>query len=249
MSNKLDPRRNEFMLTGPFAKEGYDWWWHSFTAVNSETGEEKPFFIEFFVCNPALGGDKPILGQLPENKANGIKPSYLMVKAGCWGEDHLQLHRFFAWDDVKLHPAAPFSVGADDCYCSDNVLKGSIAITKSDSDAHPEWMCDFGEISWSLLADKKIAYNVGYGASTPLRTAKAFEMYWHAEGMKTEYTGEVVLNGVKYDVKPESCYGYADKNWGKGFTSPWVWLSSNDLVSNITGEPYEQRIRHWRRQT
>ena len=56
------------MLDGPLARHGYDWWWHSFTAQDAETGEDKPFFIEFFACNPALGEDLPVLGQLPENK-------------------------------------------------------------------------------------------------------------------------------------------------------------------------------------
>ena len=95
MFNKHDLHRNEMMLNGSFARQGYDWWWHSFTAINEKTGEEKPFFIEFFVCNPALRGDAPVLGQAEENKAAGKKPSYLMVKAGWWGEDASQLHRFF----------------------------------------------------------------------------------------------------------------------------------------------------------
>ena len=56
------------MLKGPLAKKGYDWWWHSLTAYNKETGEAKPFFIEYFVCNPALAEEKPTLGQDPENK-------------------------------------------------------------------------------------------------------------------------------------------------------------------------------------
>lgn len=58
----------------------------------------------------------------------------------------------------------------------------------------------------------------------------------HAEGMKTAYAGEVEFDGEKYEVTPERCYGYADKNWGRGFTSPWVWLSSSDLFSNLTGK-------------
>lgn len=45
------------MLVGPLAHHGYDWWWHSFTAQDAVTGEDKPFFIEFFLCNPALGED------------------------------------------------------------------------------------------------------------------------------------------------------------------------------------------------
>ena len=85
MFNVSDLRKNEFMLTGPFRRKGYDWWWHSFTGRNTETGEERAFFIEFFICNPALAEDQPVLGQLPENKSRGRRPSYLMVKAGTWG--------------------------------------------------------------------------------------------------------------------------------------------------------------------
>jgi hypothetical protein len=219
------------MLHGPLARNGYDWWWHSFTAVNVETGEEEPFFIEFFTCNPALAEDKPVFGQLPQNRAAGKKPSYLMVKAGKWGEDHSQLHRFFPWKDVKLHGKAPYSVEAGDCFASEDTLRGSISISSEEAQVHPEWMCDAGEMSWDLKIDKQIAFNVGYGASKPLRFIEAFAMYWHAEGMKSTYSGRITFNGKEYIVKPETSYGYADKNWGRDFTSPWVWLSSNCLYS------------------
>ena len=108
MFNHHDITRNACMLRGPLAHLGYDWWWHSFTAQDEETGEDKAFFIEYFICNPALGEEKPVLGQLPENKAVGKRPSYLMVKAGTWGEDHCQLHRFFGWKKVHLHPDGPY---------------------------------------------------------------------------------------------------------------------------------------------
>ncbi len=242
MFNRQDPTRNAFMLTGLFAKKGYDWWWHSLTAKNAKTGEERPFFIEFFTCNPALGGSEPVFGQLPANKATGKRPSYLMVKAGCWGPEHCQLHRFFSWDSVSIHGAAPYSVQAADCFASDTQLRGSITITPEDAAAHPEWMCDAGTISWDLTAEKDIAFNVGYGASRPLRTIKAFEMYWHAEGMKTRYAGTITMNGETFTVEPESSFGYADKNWGRGFTSPWVWLSSCDLTSTRTGKRLEHSV-------
>ena len=236
MFNKHDITRDACMLHGPLRRQGYDWWWHSFTAVSDETGEEKPFFIEFFVCNPDLAEDEPVLGQLPENKAAGKKPSYLMVKVGCWGEDHCQLHRFFAWKDVEIHMDAPYSVTTADCHASEETLKGSVAVSPEEAEAHPEWMCDAGEISFDLTIKKDIAFNVGYGASKPLRDAEAFAMYWHAEGMKSYYSGKITLNGHGYTVSPETCYGYADKNWGRDFTSPWVWLSSNHLVSRKTGK-------------
>ncbi len=233
--NHHDINRDACMLRGPLRSHGYDWWWHSFTAQDAETGEDKPFFVEFFLCNPALAEDRPVLGQLPENRAAGKRPSYLMVKAGAWGGDHCQLHRFFAWKDVDLHADAPYRVAAGDCLASETELKGSIDIDPAQAAAHPEWMCDGGSLKWELTIDKRIAFNVGYGASRPLRGAEAFAMYWHAEGMKSAYSGRVEYNGRKYIVTPEKSHGYADKNWGRDFTSPWVWLASSCLRSKKTG--------------
>ena len=242
MFSKHDIAKNEFMLTGPFRKKGYDWWWHSFTARHAETGEELPFFIEYFTCNPALGGKEPILGQLPENQAAGKRPSYLMVKAGCWGENARQVHRFFGWDDVKIHGQAPFSVEAEDCYVSETEMRGRVSVTEEEAAAHPEYMCEAGTLEWDLKLDKKVAWNVGYGTCRLFRAIKAFEMYWHAEGMKTQLSGTVTLDGQVYIVEPENSYGYSDKNWGRGFTSPWVWLSSNEITSNITGKKLKNTV-------
>ena len=239
MFNHHDISRDACMLHGPLRQHGYDWWWHSFTAQDAETGADKPFFIEFFLCNPALAEDEPVLGQLPANQAAGKRPSYLMVKAGTWGEDHAQLHRFFAWKDVTLRGEAPYRIEAADCLACETALRGSISISPEEAAAHPEWMCDAGELSWDLTLNKQIAFNVGYGASKPLRDAEAFAMYWHAEGMKTAYAGELRFNGRRYTVSPEKSFGYADKNWGWDFTSPWVWLASSDLLSKKTGRRLE----------
>ena len=236
MFNKHDITRNTCQLYGGQAKCGYDWWWHSFTARHAVTGEEKPFFIEFFVCNPAYGSDKPIFGQLPQNRKKGIKPSYLMVKAGTWGEDAAQLHRFFGWKKIRIRKGVPFAVVADDCRLSETRLAGSISISDEEAENHPEWMCNSGSMSWKLKIDKQVAFNVGYGASKPMRDIQAFEMFWHAEGMKSAYSGEVIWNNEKYIVDPETSYGYADKNWGKDFTSPWIWISSCNLTSELTGK-------------
>jgi len=248
--NKSDLKRNYPMLTGRFGKQGYDWWWHNFTAVNEQTGEEKPFFVEYFICNPKLSKDgEPVLGQLPANKEKGIKPSYLMVKAGWWGKDATQLHRFIGWKDVNVgvgkeevgHTPGYF-VSSKGYYASEKLLKGSITITPEEAAAHPEWMCDSGSMEWEINVDKKVAFNVGYGAGSLFRSLKAFEMYWHAEGMKSQYSGKITANGQTYIIKPETSYGYADKNWGSNFTSPWVWLSSNDLVSKVTGKKLEDSV-------
>lgn len=242
MFNKHDISRDSCQLFGKQAKKGYDWWWHSFTARNEKTGVEKAFFLEFFLCNPKLGKDEAILGQLEQNKLNNIKPSYLMIKAGTWGKDAKQLHRFFGWNKIEVGMKKPFYVKANDCYLDEKILNGSVSITEEESKNHPEYMCDFGKISWDLKIDKKVAFNVGYGASKLFRKLQLFEMFWHAEGMKTYYSGEIIYNGERYIVNPDNCYGYADKNWGKDFTSPWVWLSSNNLTSKITGKKLNNSV-------
>lgn len=230
-----DKSRNSYMLDGKLAHNGYDWWWHSLTAVNAVNGEEKPFFIEFFTCNPALSDGKITLGQAKENRINGRKPSYLMVKAGCWGENATQLHRFFPMSDTEIgYDTDGFSVRCEDCILSETMTHGKVEVT--DAESHPEWMCGNGTMEWNLKIKKIIPFNVGYGASRLFRRINAFEMYWHAEGMKTQYEGFIIFNGEKYIVSPETSYGYADKNWGADFTSPWVWLSSNNLTSRISGK-------------
>ena len=242
MFNKHDISRDACQLFGEQAHCGYDWWWHSFTGRHAETGEERAFFIEFFLCNPALGGDAPVFGQLPENKAAGIAPSYLMVKAGSWGAGAAQLHRFFGWNEAEIDWGVPFSVRGGDCFVTETETRGDVRVTPEEALAHPEWMCGSGEMQWDLTIDKQIAFNVGYGASEPMRDAQAFEMFWHAEGMKSAYAGEVVWNGQKYLVTPETSYGYADKNWGRDFTSPWVWISSCSLTSELTGKRLENSV-------
>lgn len=238
MFNKHDIHRDEFQLFGGQGKKGYDWWWHSFTAYDKATGAARPFYIEFFICNPKRSkpGQGPIFGQLEENKKQGIFPSYLMVNVGTWGKDHAQLHRFFAWDEFEIEKKAPFFVKAADCYLDETSTKGNVKVNEEEAKAHPEWMCDHGEISWDLRIKKDIAFNVGYGAGALFRRLQLFEMFWHAEGMKSFFEGTITYNGTEYEVRPEDCYGYSDKNWGKDFTSPWVWLSSNNLVSKITGQ-------------
>lgn len=230
------------MLTKGQGKCGYDWWWHSFTAHHAITGKAKPFFIEFFLCNPSSGSKVPIYGQLPANKNNGIKPSYLMIKVGHWGENASQLHRFFSWNDVNLKQGNNFKIEADDCYVDEKVTYGHVKVNKEDAYNHPEYMCDAGEMSWNLKIDKLIAFNVGYGASRLFRELQAFEMFWHAEGMKSTFDGEIILNGEKYIVDKDTSYGYSDKNWGKDFTSPWIWLSSNNLTSKITNKPLKDSV-------
>ncbi|MDO5825666.1 MAG: tocopherol cyclase family protein [Methanosphaera sp.] len=233
--NKSDLERDYFMLTGPLAKKGYDWWWHSLTAYNKETKEAKAFFIEYFVCNPALAEDKPTLGQDPENKRQKKRPSYCMIKVGCWGKDAKQIHNFYSMKEFSC-PSDKLDIKVANCTLTETHMEGSCCVTEDEAREHPEYMCDAGNMSWNLDIDKQITFNVGYGASKLFRKLNSFEMFWHAEGIKTQYSGTIILDGIEYEVIPEKSYGYADKNWGGDFTSPWLWISSCNLTSLITGK-------------
>lgn len=223
--NKKDLNRNRFMLKGKLAKNGYDWWWHSFTAKHEVTKEEKAFFVEYFIINPALNPNHVILGQ----SSTEAKPSYFMMKVGTWGKDKCQLHAFYPIKDmVYNHSTNTLKCGTN--YYSENRLYGQVSVSKTDSKEMAK-MTDHGTMKWDLNVSKQIAYNVGYGANEFFRKLNAFEMFWHAEGVKTLYDGYVIFNDQKYIVTKDTSYGYADKNWGKGFTSPWLWISSCDLYS------------------
>ena len=242
MFNKHDIKRNTCQLKGGQSKKGYDWWWHSFTAYHKNSGEPKPFYIEFFLCNPKYGKEEPVFGQLKENQEKGVRPSYLMVNVGCWGEKHLQLHRFFGWKQIEMNYKAPFFVKADNCYLTEEETYGDVYVSKETSENHPEMMSDYGHISWNFKIHKDIAFNVGYGASSLFRKMQLFEMFWHAEGMKSFFEGSIYLDDEEYVVRKEDCYGYSDKNWGKDFTSPWVWLSSNNLTSKLRREKLNNSV-------
>lgn len=238
--NKSNKSRNAYMLQGPLATKGYDWWWHSFTGVNRTTGKEKAFFIEYFIINPELSSDKVIHGQKP-NRTEVIRPSYVMINCGTWGENPRQLHNFYPVSQAKLN-CQYLDVKVADCELTETYMKGHVDISEEDAIAHPEYLSDAGSMSWDLSINKQVAFHVGYGASKLFRTLNSFEMFWHAEGMKTKYNGTVTLDGEIYDVTPDTCYGYADKNWGSDFTSPWVWLSSNHIVSRITGKKLNNSV-------
>lgn len=233
--NKKDLSRNRYMLHGLLARNGYDWWWHSFTGYQRETGKPRVFFIEYYICNPGLGGNKVILGQLKENKAAGVKPSYGMIKAGTWGKDACQINNFYPVSAVSPGEGE-LNLQIGECTLTETHMKGYSRLTAEEAQENPAYMSDSGSMSWDVRINKKIAFHVGYGAAKFFRVINAFEMFWHAEGIQTEYSGEVIFNGEYYDIIPEKSYGYADKNWGKDFTSPWLWISSCNMKSLLTGK-------------
>jgi len=165
--------RNGFMLGGSLHSHGYDWWWHSLVGVHAQSGTKRPFFIEYYVINQALGGAEPIFGQLPANQAAGVKPSYAMLKAGAWGKDDAaQIHNFYGIDAFRAD-TKQMNVRIGPHTATETHLKGAVELSVADAAAHPEFMSEASTMSWDLHAEKVLTYSVGPGASRPMRLACA----------------------------------------------------------------------------
>lgn len=223
--------KNGFRLNKKRSKSKYDWWWHSFVGRHSVTNELKPFFIEYYIINPGLWKGDIIWGQTEENKNAKKKPCYAMIKAGSWGEDKSQLHNFYSVCDFEASKNKLECIIAHNSL-SETQLKGFVEVSEEERDEFPERMSDAGSMKWDLSIDKIVSYDVGYGSSEIANKLNLFHMYWHVEGMKSKLSGEVIYNGEKYIVEPDTSYGYQDKNWGKDYTNPWIWLNCNNLYSS-----------------
>lgn len=112
-----------------------------------------------------------------------------MMNVGFWGKKKGRLHRFFLWSQVSIPMDAPLNLKVGDGTCTETHMAGHVRVTPEEAAAHPEWMSDAGELEWDLDIQKLVAYYVGYGASKFFRTLNVFEMFWHAEGMKTAFSG------------------------------------------------------------
>ena len=235
--NQSDLARNSYLLSGSLSKKGYLRWFHSFSAQQPETGERRVFFIEYMVLNPSLGQEQPILGQLPIHKKRGIRPSYLLVKAGAFGGDGgsagKQLHAFYPITSLKI-ALDPFILKIGENFYSEQRISGYVSVSH-DQARRRSFMCDEGDMDWDLEVHKSISCHTGRIANPFYCAINALETFWHAEGAKAAYRGQVTLDGVPYKVTEEESFGYADKHWGRGFNKPWLQLASCRLTSERTG--------------
>lgn len=240
--NLSDLTRNANMLRGSLRKRGYMRWWHSFSGVSVDTGDTRTFFVEFFIINPTLGGKQPILAQHPYYKKRGMKPSYVMVKAGVFpdnnGNPGKQLHAFYPISALQA-TNSPLVMQVDDCIYREDRISGYVEVTPSEA-RHRSFMTDAGYMQWDLEVHKAVSCHTGIFGSKLAEFFNALDSYWHGEGIRSFFRGTVILDGVEYKVAADSSYGYADKHWGRNFNSPWLQLACASLTSERTGH----ELRH-----
>ncbi|MBQ2803820.1 MAG: hypothetical protein IJF07_07980 [Lachnospiraceae bacterium] len=236
--NLSDLKRNAYMPGGSHAKRGYIRWWHTFTGVCTDTMDKRTFFIEYFIINPGLGADEPILGQHPYYQKRGLLPSYAMVKAGVFpdkaGNNGLELNAYYPISAFKL-VKEPLFAQIEDCSFTEHTLKGSLNISSHEA-SQRAFMTDAGSMEWELEMHKAISCHTGAIANRFFTALHALESFWHGEGIRTLFRGTVTLNGVVYEVSSDNCYGYADKHWGRSYNKPWLQFASNHLISAKTGK-------------
>lgn len=240
--NLSDLNRNSYMLRGSLSKRGYMRWWHSFSGTNVNSGETRTFFVEFFIVNPALGSNRPILGQHPYYKKRGMKPSYVLVKAGAFPDENgnggKQLHAFYPISALQS-TSSPLIMQVGDCIYREDSISGVVDVSAEEA-RHRSLMSDAGYMEWDLHVSKAVSCHTGIFGGRPAQFFNALESYWHGEGIRSFFSGTVVLDGEVYEVTPEESYGYADKHWGRSFNSPWLQMACGRLTSKRTG----QELRH-----
>lgn len=227
--NLSDKFRNAYMLRGGLAKKGYMRWWHSFRGTTPGENKSRTFFVEYFLMNPGILNSKIVL--------SGKEASFCMIKAGVFpeGEDEgIQMNAYYPITSLRV-TQDPFYVKMGQSSFSETHIAGSVWISERKA-MDSNWETDSGSMEWNLDLCKNIACHTGPISGPICTLLNAVDSFWHGEGIKSQYQGTVTLNGEIYEVEPETCYGYADKHWGRKYHQPWLQLSGNQLISEKTGK-------------
>ncbi|MBQ7158589.1 MAG: hypothetical protein IJS09_04060 [Treponema sp.] len=246
--SKKQLRYEHYILKGKLRHNGYERWRYSFVGVNKITGEERSFFIELYLVNPAVSPKNPVLAQTSKlslsnsdlqytmagtesarnaSQERAVQPSYVLVKAGMFGYEGKQFNRFMPSAQLQWNKSeSEFRI--EECSFGDEHLAGFVRVTERELRESPELLCNTGAIDWNLHYEKHIS-------SAPLYSKK--NDFWIANGAKTVFAGVVHVDGVEYTVVPRKSSGYIDRLWGAGLPSPAFHISSSNLISIISGKP------------
>ncbi|MBQ5780828.1 MAG: hypothetical protein IIW10_02625 [Spirochaetaceae bacterium] len=226
---------NTYMLKGSYCNTGFDSWWHSFSGVNTETGEEKTFFVEYIVLNPSLSPDKVVFGQKEDNLLYKVNPSYLMVKAGECGKNGKELNNFYSYPDFSVNPRH-LDILIGSCRMNKLTLSGSVFVNDKEAKFLPECMTDAGSMRWDLKMLKNCSYIPDNTSPWKNRVFHLSDTNIFVQGLSCEFEGTVIYDDAQYEVRRETSHGYAEKRWGKAFPKFSARFYSSDLTNMISGQ-------------
>ncbi len=249
--NKIS-RSKRYKLAGLLKKNGFDRWRLVTNGVSTETGEDVAFFIELYIVNPMLSPSECVLGfkdRIGKTDAdlqaalagsasekalltqNFVHPSFVMVKVGKLAKGGKQINAYFPAKALKTDSDNNVvKVGTSEgntCTITDSGMVGSVSVSRDDLIETPELMCNPGTMVWNLHYTLEENFFPNYRSKT---------INWSCFGARTSVNGVITFDGETYSVSKNCSYGYFDKNWGRGFSNPFLHLSSSNLTSNISGK-------------
>lgn len=245
--SKYIQRLDQYVLRGKLRHEGFERWRYFFSAVNAETNQERKFFVELYIVNPGISPKVAVVAQKSRlahseaelqyalagtqsaqtaNEEIAVRPSYVLVKAGVYGNSGIQLNKFIPSSQFAfVKNSGMFKAG--ECMFGSASISGNIEVTNQELRVKPELLCDSGAMEWDLKFEKKIL-------SEPLY--KKEKELWMPVGSKTMYSGQVIINGDRYIVQPRNSSGYLDKSWGTVLPENYFHISVSKMTSLISGK-------------
>ena len=233
----------QYILSGKFRSDGFQRCRWSFCGNSRSTRKDKRFFFEVYLVNPAVSPNVPVISKKTrssdsKNALSGgfdsryseqnvvVKPSYLLIKGGVFGEDGKQINKFIAPSSF-VYTKINASIKTEDCEFSAESISGEITVTESELLSHPEFSCSAGSIKWNVQLDKASELH-------SLSSSSVFS--WIPLGTRAAFSGFVTIDDEDFDVIPEKSFGYVDKFWGKSLPNPYFHISGSNLVSAISGK-------------
>ncbi|MCR5063796.1 MAG: hypothetical protein K6A89_10995 [Treponema sp.] len=234
-------------FSGKKNKLGINIWRFFFNGINSISGSEQMFFIEFEMLNPFLSPSETILSFKTKVKfsaedlqyalagtdsASNLQteeknlPSYCVIRCGMLGIVPKQICCYTPIKQItfKNHP---FEIQTERALFTENKISGNISLSKAECEKHPEYFCDSGNVSWEITYETNC--EVGEGENTNF-------FRWFPYGLKTDYSGKIVFDGDEYIINPKKSFGYSERYFGKSLVEPWFHISAENLTSVITGK-------------
>ncbi len=241
-----------YMLKSFRKKNCFDKWRLVTKAISSSTEEECLFFFDFLVLNPSVSPDSVVIGRKNPTVADEsyiqyaltgseiekkyIKldseiPSYAMVSVCKLGNLNKHVNNYFKCNSLNIgKDSFIITFGKDsetECTFADDYSVGSVFVNNKMLVDKPEYLSNTGYFKWNLKFEKLEEPKNGYLSGLN---------NWNIVSGKVNCEGSIDCDGETFIVESRNSFAYIDKDWGRVYQNPLYHLSSNNFISQITGQ-------------